>query len=288
MLPPCLVSLALLFLVPHVHAGGPPQPVPPKVAPTKLDNFTWADPFPRLAALDPAPAASCETTRSFAASEYQLHDLHEAEPLGLAPYGDALKHIFGGRDYPGGWHGVDAHGYERILLKMEYKHVPVKVRDWIAEQERSSNKKNKGLYAVYDKPKKAQRVMGTADLDEEQDQDRVWDAQRIVIFAPGAIYENLPLWVAEGSGCEGIYLLTASPRLPLTLISAQELTRPRLSSSHSLQPGQVQPQAGGWGRYRLAHEPHNPVERSRTAQHRLHHQSTGDGCPRHRQHRGQG
>lgn len=198
MLPPSLVSLALVvFFTPHARAGGPPQPIPPQVAPTKLDNFTWTDPFARHDHL--GFNAKCESTRTFAAAEYQLHDLHDAEPLGLAPYGDALKHVFGGREYPGGWHGLDAHGYERTLLKMEYKDVPLKVRDWVAEQDRTS------LYAVYDKPKKAQRVAGTANLDEEQDDDhREWDAQRVVIFAPGAIYENLPLWVAEGSDCEGM------------------------------------------------------------------------------------
>lgn len=208
MLPPSLLSLALLFsFTPHARAGGPPQPIPPRVAPTKLDNFTWADPFARdgINGITNNLGASCESTRTFAASEYQLHDLHDAEPLGLAPYGDALKHIFGGRQYPGGWHGVDPHGYERTLLKMEANDVPLKVREWVAEQERSSDSNNKGLYAVYDKPKKAQRVAGTANLDEEQDDDdRVWDAQRVVIFAPGAIYENLPLWVAEGSDCEGM------------------------------------------------------------------------------------
>lgn len=206
MLPPSLLSLALL-LTPAL-AGGPPAPVPPKVTPTKLDNFTWADPFTPSSKLaehlfgDPA----CENTRTFTASEYQLHDLHDAEPRGLAPYGDALKAVFTGRPYPGGWDGIDAHGYERTLLKMEYKDVPLKVREWIAEQEtKTGPAPGKGLFAVYDKPKKAQRVMGTANLEEDQDEDRTWDAQRIVIFAPGAIYENLPLWVAEGSGCEGMF-----------------------------------------------------------------------------------
>lgn len=217
MLPPSLLLTLPILLTPTLTlAGGPPQPVPPKVDPTPLDNFTWTDPFPRLltttSTSSPPFDAACTSTRTFTALEYQLHDLHEAEPLGLAPYGDALKSIFGGRAYPGGWHGMDAHGYERTLLKMDYQDVPLKVRAWIAEQETSPTgspkAQGKGLYAVYDKPKRAQRVTGTADLTEEQDDvEREWDAQRIVIFAPGAIYENLPLWVAEGSDCEGKFAL---------------------------------------------------------------------------------
>lgn len=231
MLPPSLRSLSLsLLLAPTVVlAGGPNQPnapVPPKVDPTKLDNFTWTDPFSPASKLklnERGLDVSCESTAIFAASEYQLHDLHTAEPLGLAPYGDALKDIFGGRPYPGGWQGMDNHGYERTLLKMEYKDVPLKVREWIAEQESSTGKKEgKGLYAVYDKPKKAQRVTGTANLEEEQDEEeREWDAQRIVIFAPGAIYENLPLWVAEGSECEGMSLPPPPLFLPFVLFLRQ-------------------------------------------------------------------
>lgn len=205
MLTPSLHLTLLLLLPTTALAGGPPQPVPPKVDPTPLENFTWTDPFPRLsssASGSPLLTAACESTRTFSAWEYQLHDLHEPEPRGLAPYGDALKTIFGGRAYPGGWDGLDAHGYERTLLKMAYADVPLPVRTWIAEQELQPKKGGKGLYAVYDKPKRAQRVTGTADLSEEQGDEAEWDAQRVVIFAPGALYENLPLWVAEGSACE--------------------------------------------------------------------------------------
>lgn len=207
MLTPSFTTFALL-LSPAVAMIGPPagenKPlIPPKVDPTKLENFTWSDPFssPRLADFDVA----CTSQHTFTASEYQLHDLQLEEPKGLGPYGDALKALFGGRPYPGGWEGMDAHGYERNLLKMEYADVPVRVREWIEEQEETDGP-GKGLFGVYDKPGQGERVTGAAKLTNV-------DSARslVVIFAPGAMYETLPLWVAEGSDCEGISLLPTTP-----------------------------------------------------------------------------
>lgn len=201
MFPPCLLTIFLLLS--PVLASKPPTepggPAPPKVAPTKFENFTWADPFssPMLANFD----ASCENERTFTALEYQIHDLKEPEPKGLLPYRVAIKKLFTGRNYPGGWNGMDAHGYERNLLRMEYTDVPVKVREWIEEQARTEGP-GKGLFGVYDKAKKGQTITSMADLPEV-DYLRPQDPQRIAIFTPGAIYETLPLWLAEGSDCEG-------------------------------------------------------------------------------------
>lgn len=200
---PSLLSIALLLS--PVLGGGVPGPdanIPPKLEPTKLDNFTWADPFssPKLANFD----AACESQRTFKAFEYQLHDLQLQEPKGLGPYSEALKDFFGGRPYPGGWDGIDAHRYERNLLKMEYSDVPLKVREWIEEQERSEGP-GKGLFAVYRKPTEGETVKKTAKVPEADKVEKLrpLDEKKTVIFAPGAVYETLPLWVAEGSKCEG-------------------------------------------------------------------------------------
>ncbi|ROV90495.1 hypothetical protein VMCG_09831 [Cytospora schulzeri] len=197
-----IINLAIL-LSPVAALIGPPANenipnIPPKVDPTKLENFTWSDPFtsPRLAEFD----ATCTGQRTFSALEFQIHDLQDPEPKGLWPYGDALKTLFGGRPYPGGWEGMDAHGYERDLLKLNYADVPVKVREWIEDQERIDGP-GKGLFGVYDKPEKGSQATGTAELTNVDDM-RLLDPQRVVIFAPGAVYETLPLWVAEGSDCE--------------------------------------------------------------------------------------
>lgn len=224
MLTPSLITLALLLS--SAVAFGPAEPgagdnIPPKIDPTKLENFTWSDPFssPKLAEFD----AACESQRTFTASEYQLHDLQQEEPKGLWPYSDALKTLFGGRPYPGGWNGMDAHRYERNLLKMEYTDVPVKVREWIEEQQRTKGP-GKGLFGVYDKPGKGGKVEGEADLPKV-DYLRPQDHKRVVIFAPGAVYENLPLWVAEGSGCEGMSIHFTNGRTHLSKVSDAVLDR---------------------------------------------------------------
>lgn len=173
----------------------PESPVPPKVDPTKLDNFTWRDPFssPKIHQFD----AACESSRTFSASEFQLHDLSAPEPQGLLPFKKQLLAVFGSRNYPGGWDGMDAHGYERNLLRMDYKDVPVHVRGWIEAQEQSEGP-GKGLFAVIDKSGKDE----TADKSDGEESQSL-DEDKIVIFTPGAIYETLPLWLAQDSDCEG-------------------------------------------------------------------------------------
>ncbi|ROV93997.1 hypothetical protein VSDG_06262 [Cytospora chrysosperma] len=160
--------------------------------------FVASTPFSstRLAEFDSA----CAGQRTFAASEFQIHDLHAPEPKGLWPYGNALKLLFGGRPYPGDWDGMDPHGYERNLLKMDYTDVPVKVREWIEKQEKTDGP-GKGLFGIYDIPEEGERVTGTAQVDDVQQLDQI---ERVAIFAPGALYETLPLWVAEASDCEDI------------------------------------------------------------------------------------
>lgn len=198
-----LTTLTLL-LTPALAFGGEPKPeVPPKSEPTKTDNFTWADPFasPLLSQF----TSRCEGRATFPALEFQLHDLSAPEPQGLEPYSEALKGAFVGRPYPGGWDGVDAHGYERELVRMEWAAVPARVRRWIAEQEEVGGAQGKGLFAVFEKPaEEGKLVKGTVDLDGGDVTEG--EEERTVVFAPGAIYETLPLWVADGSGCEGMCL----------------------------------------------------------------------------------
>ncbi|CAN8106553.1 unnamed protein product [Discula destructiva] len=178
----------LTLLLPLALANGPAVPesnIPPKVDPTKLENFTWTNPFSPHHSVQFEP--SCEATRTFSALEYQLHDLSEHEPAGLLTYREPLMNVFRGRPYPGGWEGMDAHGYERELLRMEYSEVPIQVREWIENQDRIDGP-GKGLFAVFGKPGKGH------DAEAED---------KITIFAPGALYETLPLWLVQDSGCEG-------------------------------------------------------------------------------------
>jgi len=82
--------------------------------------------------------------------EYLLDDVSEEAPFGLAAFQTALKEVFSVREYPGSWDGIDPYGYDRNLLQMEYADLPVKVREWIEEQERSDGP-GKGLFAVFKK-----------------------------------------------------------------------------------------------------------------------------------------
>ena len=193
-------ALASALLTSWASALGPEPP--PKVDPTATEGFTWEDPFSskKLDQFD----ITCAVEGKFSASEYQLHDLFKGEPVGLWPYADALKTFFQGREYPGGWDGIDNHGYERTLLQMTYSHIPVKVREWIEEQERTDGA-GKGLYAVYEKPPQGEAATGPAKVPKKNTTDdlRLLDKKKIAIFAPGAIYETLPLWVAENSDCKG-------------------------------------------------------------------------------------
>ncbi|KAK0615553.1 hypothetical protein B0T17DRAFT_474298, partial [Bombardia bombarda] len=182
--------------------GGVPAAERPAGKPTKLDSWKWTDPFSSHRIKKFAPACSAEQT--FHAAEYLLDDMAEAPPLGLLPYREALKKVFAHREYPGSWDGIDPHGYDRNVLMMGYADVPVKVREWIEEQERSDGA-GRGLFAVYDRPTgEGDAVKKTVRVPAEPIAPalRPLDKKKVVIFAPGALYEVLPLWVAETSECQ--------------------------------------------------------------------------------------
>lgn len=160
-----------------------------------VDSFKWQDPFDSHAT-PPGFQTTCEATATFRATQHVLTDLHTPPPLGLQPWADAIKFFFGGRPFPGAWEGVDALGVNREVIKMEYTDVPSAVKDWIEEQ-RKKPEGNRFLFAVYDKPNaEGGKISRQAQRGEGADENK------IVLFAAGAIYEILPLWVAKTSGCE--------------------------------------------------------------------------------------
>ena len=203
--------IALACLLSAVQAMGPAAPPErPSGRPAKMEDFKWADPWAQRKIKRFTP--TCEAEDTFDAHEFLLDDLSEAPPLGLKPYGSALKKIFKGRPYPGSWNGIDPHGYDRNLLKMEYADVPVKVREWIEDQEIQDGP-GKGLFAVYNKPTSddeevADTVAFTKPVETAL---RPLDAKKVVIFAPGAVYDILPLWVAQDSPCPGTQTSLAHP-----------------------------------------------------------------------------
>ncbi len=224
-----LLPLALLLAgtARAIGRDGLPERNPPRGKATKTENFAWSNPF---ASGSQSPAASgdkggegdgsspgdglapaCTAERTFAAAEFLLHDLFESEPTGLRPYADALRKGFSGRPYPGGWDGMDPHMYDRPLLRMDYAVLPLAVRQWIEHQE-SSDGPGKGLFAVYERAVADEdgeagvaeaAATATPPSPDKADDSVPPDQKRIVVFAPGALYDILPLWVAEGSRCRG-------------------------------------------------------------------------------------
>ncbi|KAH6617504.1 hypothetical protein F5144DRAFT_457507, partial [Chaetomium tenue] len=210
------ILLTAAWLAATTTAIGPATPEqPPRLQgkAEKMANWRWPNPF--ASPEHKKFTAACDVLKSFRASEFMLDDLAVKAPKGLLEYRDALKEVFATREYPGSWEGIDPHGYDRDLLSMDYDDMPLKVREWIEEQERTDGP-GKGLFAVYMRPMPGTRVMHTIKVPEAPvtEEWRARDEVRVALFAPGAVYETAPLWVAEGSKCEG-------PLLDLSKFSAK-------------------------------------------------------------------
>ncbi|KAI8669028.1 hypothetical protein NCS57_00716200 [Fusarium keratoplasticum] len=166
-----------------------------------VQGFDWKNPFAleAMSAFQPA----CEVETSFSALEYTLHELMDPPPNGLKPWAKGLKEVFDGKEYPGGWSGLDYHLHGRSLLLMDYDKLPLTVREWIEEQERSDGK-GKALFAILEKPKTEEdELEHVVEFPAADRIDRSGDEQKVAIFAPGALYGVLPLWAAEASKCKG-------------------------------------------------------------------------------------
>jgi hypothetical protein len=69
------------------------------------------------------------------------------------------------------------------------------VRSWIEEQLRDEQGSKSRFFGVFDKhTQKHDEISSHAAED------------KILLIAPGELYEALPLWVAEGSKCEGQFI----------------------------------------------------------------------------------
>ncbi|KAM0333964.1 hypothetical protein ACHAQA_000982 [Verticillium albo-atrum] len=177
--------------------GRPPNPMDAAKA-TIVDDFLWRDPFTAKTA--DAFTPSCEVTQKFPAEQYTLHQLYDKQPLGMWSWAEGLKDFFREREYPGGFSGLDRHGWDRYILLMQYADVPLRVREWIEAQSRDATE-HVGLFAIFDKPKDQHTKADDQVVVPKEGLDRADDAKRVVLFAPGALYNILPLWVADSSDC---------------------------------------------------------------------------------------
>ncbi len=117
---------------------------------TKLEDFKWSNPWAarKMKKFD----AACEAEKTFRASRIPL-----GRYLGGASFGAQALQRRAPEDLQGTavsrqleW-DRPPHGYDRNLLLMEYSDVPLKVKEWIEDQE-IHEAAGKGLFAVYPKP----------------------------------------------------------------------------------------------------------------------------------------
>lgn len=189
----------LALLASSADAVGKKKTPPPKdIKPHLVEGFVWKDPFPKSKeSFEP----SCEAVKHFYAREYTLKDLREPAPEGLRPWAAGLKKLFSTKEYPGGWSGYDRHGLDRAILQMNYTDVPLELRQWVETQEREDGE-FKDMFGVFMKPDGSDgRIEDVVQVEGEV--DRSEDDKKVMIFAPGALYHVLPLWVAGTSECKG-------------------------------------------------------------------------------------
>ncbi|KFA60737.1 hypothetical protein S40285_04716 [Stachybotrys chlorohalonatus IBT 40285] len=193
------LPVAALLLAGSANALFGKKP-PPKPKTEVVSGFKWNNPFEADTISD--YEADCGATSTFNAYEYTLHDLMAKFPEGLGAWAPGLKSLFSQREYPGSWGGWDRHLHDRSILLMEYKNVPSEVRNWIEEQDRTDGP-GKGLFGVFKKPtEEEEKIKETVTFSEEGENKRGKDEDMVVIFAPGALYEVLPLWTAGDSPCK--------------------------------------------------------------------------------------
>ncbi|KAL2195324.1 hypothetical protein P885DRAFT_40368 [Corynascus similis CBS 632.67] len=202
-----------------------------------VPTFKWSRPFPDDGSNPGGFHVHCRHSKTFSAKMYKLRDLTEPPPTGLAPWKIGIEDFLRKRDYVGSWDGVDHKDLDREIVVMDWLDVPFEVRAWIEEQQSDTSEANdkKWLFGVFRKPQsEGEKVLrtvqppktagtgaGTAATTATQQQQEgseatkeggdddkgdsgpeVADKDKIVVFPAGAIYEILPLWVANGSGCE--------------------------------------------------------------------------------------
>ncbi|SPO01458.1 uncharacterized protein DNG_04131 [Cephalotrichum gorgonifer] len=161
-----------------------------------VDNFAWKNTMPADGG-SLGGYNSCETAANFTATQYKVTDIYKPRPEGLAPWATVVNGILMSRFYPGAWQGVNYKGGERDVVMMEYKDVPQAVRVWVEEQLKDEAQRKKRWLTVLRKSKAVDdMVTGDENLEVLPAEEKV------MIFAPGEIYDSLPLWVAQGSKCE--------------------------------------------------------------------------------------
>lgn len=160
-----------------------------------VDNFPWKNTMPadggRLNGY-----TTCTSQAYFNGTQYKVPDLQEPPPMGLQPWASIINHLLTSRFYPGSWQGVNYKGDQRDLVVMEWRDIPQHAQEWVEEQLRDEEMRLKRFLAV------VRKVTDGEGIDVE-DIEGLPDGEKLLIIAPGELYNFLPLWVSENSECEG-------------------------------------------------------------------------------------
>lgn len=165
--------------------------------PGHVKDFHWTRPFPYDNTAPLHTETKCEITRTFRAEQWTLRDLR------ACPWHTAIETYTGWHSYPGSWEGADHGPQQREYLVMDWLDVPAAVRKWVdgAEHHRDRNEGTQGkwwMFGQFERPVSLRRY-GNSDGNGTG----IRDEDKVLLFAPAVMYEILPLWVAEGSECEG-------------------------------------------------------------------------------------
>jgi hypothetical protein len=175
-----------------------------------VDSFHWSQPFPDDASEIGGFNVTCKAKRKFKAMLYKFKDMDAPPPAGLAPWKEYLLPFYESRPYPGSWDGIDHGGEERELVMMEFKDVPRPVKLWLDKQVWARGPSAPALQFIVEEKHHLENPRAKADAVGDYTHDHEHDDHRVMFFPAGAIYEILPLWVAEGSDCP----CESSPTIP--------------------------------------------------------------------------
>lgn len=159
-----------------------------------VDNFAWKNPMPADGG-NLNGYTSCISKAQFNATQYKFSDLNKDPPEGLAPWAPVINKLFTSRFYPGGWEGVNYKGDARDLVVIEWRDVPVAARGWVEAQLKDEAMRLKRFLAVVGK-------VGNGGAAIAESVEGLSDSEKLLIIAPGELYEFLPLWVSQNSECE--------------------------------------------------------------------------------------
>lgn len=181
-----------------------------------VSGWRWEKPWPH----DDSPLMQfdelCRASATFPARQYKLSDL-DADPAARA-YAPAVRDLATGRVYPGSWDGVNVKGPRRDVLLVDWARVPRLARGWIRAQLETEDGRSRHFFRVVEKQAEKMPGLGGGGsgvvvegvVDSSQSLEGSRDEHKVLITAPGELYQFLPLWVAEGSKCEGEILFSFS------------------------------------------------------------------------------